>query len=82
MYHKKINFHENYILRENFKTVFFFFSRELIFAKEPTSHILQELNLCEFCKKDILPVAITFCMRLNKGVYQTSQRLDLHDLKT
>ena len=60
-------------MRENLQTIFLFLQK-LIFAKKPTSHILQELN-SKFCKRDILPVAVTFCMRLKKAFTRLARDL-------
>ena len=66
IYHKGINFYKSHFSRENFFWEhFFFFLRELIFPKKPTSHNLRQLNLANFARK-LFPV--TFCMRLKKGV--------------
>ena len=67
---RRINFHEKI-----FKLLIFYFGR-ISFCEETYFTYFVRIKSSKFHKKDILPVAITFCMRFKKGVYETSQRLN------
>ena len=51
------------------------------FCEETYFTYFSKIKFCEFNKKDILPVPVTFPIRLKKDVYKASQRLDLHNSK-
>ena len=78
---KVIDLHENQFSGENLSLNYFFVFARINFCEESYFTYIQKIRFGEFRKKDILPVAVTFCVRLDKGVYKASQRLDLHDSK-
>ena len=48
------------------------------FCEEICFTYFVKIKFSELYKKNILPVAVTFCMTLKKGVNKVSQRPDLH----
>ena len=55
----------------------FWVLQELIFAKKPTSDILQELNLVPFTKKIVYLLPYFFIWN-EKSAYKDSQRHNFH----
>ena len=60
---KSIKFHENWFSQENLQTTFFFFAR-ITFCEKTSFAYIARIKFTGFRKKDILPVVVTFCMRL------------------
>ena len=73
IYHKGINFHGNYFSQENLQTTFYF--QEKYFWEETYFTNFLRIKFSKFGKKDILPVAVTFCMRLKKGFSRLAREL-------
>ena len=63
------NFHDKI-----FKLFFFIFAR-INFCEETYFTYFARTKFSEFCKKDILPVAFTFCMRLKKAFTRLARDL-------
>ena len=56
------------IFREKIFYFFCIFARTNFYEKTYFTYVAR-IKFGEFCKKDILPVALTFFMRLKKGIY-------------
>ena len=65
---------------ERILKLFFFIFARISFCEETYCTYFARIKFSEYCT-NVLPVAVTFSVKLKKDVYKASQKLDLQDSK-
>lgn len=73
--HMGINFQENYFSRKNLQIFFFIIFVKINFRQETYFPYFARIKFSGFHKKDILRIAVTFCMRLKKAFTRLARDL-------